>query len=196
MRQYRALIRLVRPTAIVPISRDPDDDQVLACALAADADLIVSRDRDLPPGTLRAVQRDLTTVLGGRMVEPMKRHRYRVVYELDESGRWIATVPRVKGCHTYGRSIEQARARIREALALFVRQAGTVHLVDDVRLPVVAASAVAAGRAARVRVEREQKRAKVALARAVSKLERLGLSTRDTGEVLGLSQQRVHQIRE
>jgi predicted nucleic acid-binding protein len=38
---------LVRPTAIVPISRDPDDDQVLACALAAGADLIVSRDKDL-----------------------------------------------------------------------------------------------------------------------------------------------------
>jgi putative PIN family toxin of toxin-antitoxin system len=31
VRQYRTLITLVRPTAIVPISRDPDDDQVLAC---------------------------------------------------------------------------------------------------------------------------------------------------------------------
>ena len=29
------------------ISRDPDDDHVLACALAAKADLIVSGDRDL-----------------------------------------------------------------------------------------------------------------------------------------------------
>jgi putative PIN family toxin of toxin-antitoxin system len=47
VRQYRTLISLVRPTAIVPISRDPDDDQVLACVLAADADLIVSRDKDL-----------------------------------------------------------------------------------------------------------------------------------------------------
>ncbi len=47
LRQYRALISLVRPTAIAPTSRDPDDDQVLACALAADADLIVSRDKDL-----------------------------------------------------------------------------------------------------------------------------------------------------
>ncbi len=45
---------------------------------------------------------------------------YRVVYELDESGQWIATVPRVKGCHTYGRSLSEARARIREALGLFV----------------------------------------------------------------------------
>lgn len=29
------------------IARDPDDDHVLACALAAQADLIVSGDRDL-----------------------------------------------------------------------------------------------------------------------------------------------------
>ena len=60
---------------------------------------------------------------------------YRVVYELDESGRWIATVRSIKGCHTYGRSIRQARDRIREALALLVRGAARARLVDDVRLP-------------------------------------------------------------
>ena len=37
----------MRTTKIAPVSRDPDDDQVLACALAADARLIVTRDRDL-----------------------------------------------------------------------------------------------------------------------------------------------------
>jgi uncharacterized protein len=44
---YRALAQLVRITAMAPVSRDPDDDQVLACALAADAGLIVTRDQDL-----------------------------------------------------------------------------------------------------------------------------------------------------
>lgn len=44
---YRALAHLVRTTAMAPVSRDPDDDQVLACALAADAGLIVTRDKDL-----------------------------------------------------------------------------------------------------------------------------------------------------
>lgn len=47
LRQYRALISLVRPTAIAPTSRDPDDDHVLACALGARAELIISRDKDL-----------------------------------------------------------------------------------------------------------------------------------------------------
>lgn len=43
---YGELATLVTPTPIPPtILRDPDDDHVLACALAADADLIVSGDK-------------------------------------------------------------------------------------------------------------------------------------------------------
>lgn len=57
LRQYRALIHLVRPTAIAPTSRDPDDDHVLACALGARAELIVSRDKDLLDlGTFHAIR--------------------------------------------------------------------------------------------------------------------------------------------
>ena len=44
---YLALVAMVAPTDIPKVVRDPDDDQVLACALAADADLIVSSDSDL-----------------------------------------------------------------------------------------------------------------------------------------------------
>jgi uncharacterized protein len=44
---YRALVTIVRPAAIEPTVRDPDDDHVLACATAAQAQLIVSRDKDL-----------------------------------------------------------------------------------------------------------------------------------------------------
>jgi putative PIN family toxin of toxin-antitoxin system len=44
--RYAELASLVQPAAIAPtIFDDPDDDQVLACAMAARADLIVSGDR-------------------------------------------------------------------------------------------------------------------------------------------------------
>jgi putative PIN family toxin of toxin-antitoxin system len=45
---YAAMVTLVLPAAITPtITRDPADDQVLAAALAANADLIVSGDAHL-----------------------------------------------------------------------------------------------------------------------------------------------------
>jgi uncharacterized protein len=44
---YAELTTIVTPAAIAPTSPDPDDDHVLACALAAQADLIVSGDPHL-----------------------------------------------------------------------------------------------------------------------------------------------------
>lgn len=55
------------------------------------------------------------------------------VFERDESGTWIVTVPRVKGCHSYGRTLEQARRHVREALRLF--DVGDVEITERVRLP-------------------------------------------------------------
>jgi putative PIN family toxin of toxin-antitoxin system len=44
----RALARLVSDLpAIKRISRDPEDDMVIACALASDAEFLVTRDKDL-----------------------------------------------------------------------------------------------------------------------------------------------------
>ena len=44
---YIEIVDLVEPIEIPQIVRDPDDDHVIACALAAKADLIVSGDKDL-----------------------------------------------------------------------------------------------------------------------------------------------------
>jgi uncharacterized protein len=46
--RYALLTTVVHPLAILPtVLDDPDDDQVLACAMAAKAELIVSGDRHL-----------------------------------------------------------------------------------------------------------------------------------------------------
>ncbi len=39
----------------------------------------------------------------------------------------------VRSCHTYGRSLSEARSRIREALSLLVPHAATAKLIDDVQ---------------------------------------------------------------
>jgi uncharacterized protein len=45
---YHQLVRIVVPGQLpAPVTRDPDDDLVLACALAAQAEVIVSGDDDL-----------------------------------------------------------------------------------------------------------------------------------------------------
>ena len=46
--RYSALANIIEPALLAnPVSPDPDDDHVLACALAAHADWIVSGDRHL-----------------------------------------------------------------------------------------------------------------------------------------------------
>ena len=48
VQDYERLTEIVEPEPLpAPVSRDPDDDHVIACALAARAQIIVSRDKDL-----------------------------------------------------------------------------------------------------------------------------------------------------
>lgn len=119
---------------------------------------------------------------------------YKVVIERDESGAWIARVPRVPGCHTYGRTLGEARRRIREALGLWVADADRAHLDFDVRLPEQARRVVRPLTVARRRAGDAQAEARAALVVAARTLVRAGFSLRDAGEVLGLSHQRVAQV--
>ena len=40
------------------------------------------------------------------MVETIVK-TYRIAYERDESGWWVASVRGVRGCHTQGRTVEE-----------------------------------------------------------------------------------------
>jgi predicted RNase H-like HicB family nuclease len=121
---------------------------------------------------------------------------YRVAYERDEPGWWVASVRGVRGCHTQGRTVDEARRRIVEALNLFVDNARTAAIVDDVKLPTGAARAVRAYATLRKKAEQEDRRAALAARRAVRMLRggRLKMSARDAARLLGLSHQRVHQL--
>lgn len=123
-----------------------------------------------------------------------KKRTYAVVFERDEKGLWVAHVKGIAGCHTQGRTIAQARDRIREALALFDVHADQAHLEDEVRLPGDVHRLVTAQRSARSKqeaLEAELRALNVKAARALTK--QVGLSLRDAGELLGASQESVRQ---
>jgi predicted RNase H-like HicB family nuclease len=124
--------------------------------------------------------------------------RYRVTYERDESGWWVASVRGVRGCHTQGRTVDEARRRIREALELFVDDARKAAIVDDVKLPSAATKAIRAYASLRRKADEEDRRAARAARRAVRVLRtgKLKMSARDAARLLGLSHQRVHQLTE
>src|SRR5438128_3073965 len=69
------------------------------------------------------------------MVEEIMK-AYHVAYERDASGCWVASVREVRGCHTQGRTVDEARRRIRKAMDLFVDDARSAKLIDNVKLPV------------------------------------------------------------
>jgi predicted RNase H-like HicB family nuclease len=125
----------------------------------------------------------------------MSPSAYRVIFDRDESGSWLARVPSVPGCHTHGRTLEQARRRVREALGAWVDDAETAELVEDIRLPRPVREAVRRSRVARRRAERERATAHEETAEAALALvEHFGVGLRDAGELLGLSHQRVQQL--
>jgi predicted RNase H-like HicB family nuclease len=126
------------------------------------------------------------------------RTSYTVRYERDETGWWVAQVKEAPAAITQGRTIAEARRRIREALALALEDdaaAKRAKLIDDVKLPADARRALEEARAARARLTTESKKAQKSTAKAVrALLESMHLSVRDAGDLIGISPQRVHQL--
>jgi len=123
------------------------------------------------------------------------RERYTVIYERDEVGWWVTRIREVPGCVTQGRTIEQARRRIREALSLFIGPAAEkVNLVSKVALPVVIRRKIELANASRKRAEVEGAVARERTIEVAKLLAAEGLSARDTGELLGVTRQRAHQL--
>lgn len=129
--------------------------------------------------------------------------KYKVVYEHDANGWWVASIPRVAGCHTQGRTLAHARERIREALEVALelpeaeaaKTARSAVFVEDVRLPAATKRKLVASRAARERAAAVETKAQEATRAAVRALVgAAGLSLRDAAELLGLSHQRVQQL--
>ena len=121
---------------------------------------------------------------------------YVATYTHDDRA-WIVRF-REPDIATFGRTLSSAKRYARSALAVYLElddlAAAGVGVIDDVRLPTSVSDEIS--RLADQRSKVEVMRAEVAEAtrRAASDLRRLGLSTRDVGEILGISGSRVAQI--
>lgn len=123
--------------------------------------------------------------------------KYVVTYEKDEGGWWIAELRGVPGVNSDGRTVAEARGRVREALGLAVGDAAAARaeLIDEVRLPAEARKLVTRATGARARLEEVQAEAQASTVEAVRALRgKLGLSVRDIADLLGISHQRVQQL--
>ena len=100
------------------------------------------------------------------MVEEVVK-TYHVAYERDESGWWVASVRELRGCHTQGRTVDEARRRIVEAMELFIDNGRSAKIVDHVKLPAAAKKAIRAYATLRRRAAQEDRRAALAARRAV-----------------------------
>ena len=127
--------------------------------------------------------------------------KYAVVFEPDEGG-WHVWIPRVRGCRSWGRSLDAARRHIREALSTCVDVLGDAaasiardaEFTERYKLPVDAKRALVLYQATKRRAEKEARVASESAQRAAMALTRKRISLRDAGELLGLSHERVHQI--
>ena len=100
----------------------------------------------------------------------------------------------VAGCYTYGRTIAQARERIREVLGLYVQNAEHATIVDDIRLPARARKRLERLARARADAERMQQNLNEEQRAAARQLREAGFSFRDSGDLLGCTRQRVEQL--
>jgi len=123
-----------------------------------------------------------------------KTKRYKVTFLRDEDGWWVASATDIKGCHTQGKTISQARERIREAMSLF-------DVPDDVELDEVIHvgtkqldALVEKLRATRAEAERVASESAEQTRVVATRLAEAGLSRRDVGELVGVSFQRVQQL--
>jgi len=54
----------------------------------------------------------------------VKKLRFSVIVEVDEDGYYVVSCPLFKGCHTYGKTIEEALENIKEVIEMCLEEEG------------------------------------------------------------------------
>lgn len=121
---------------------------------------------------------------------------YVATYTYDDRA-WIVQF-REPDIATFGRTLASAKRYARSALAVYLElddlEAAGVRVRDDVRLPSSVTEEIRRLTEQRSNVEKLRAEVATGTRRAAAELRRIGLSTRDVGEILGISGTRVAQM--
>ena len=121
--------------------------------------------------------------------------QFTAIFARDDNDTWLVSLAEEPRAHTFGRTIEAARAAIRDLAALwFELDEEEFAIAEQYDLDEETQRAVAEVTKARAAVEHASEVAKRAMADACERLTRKGLSRRDVASVVGVSGGRVQQI--
>ncbi len=122
--------------------------------------------------------------------------RFVATYTHDDRA-WIVQF-REPDIATFGRTLASAKRYARSVLAVHLEvedlAVAGVEVIDDIRLPSDVTEEITRIIDQRSKVDAMRGKVAEATRRTAAELRRLGLSTRDVGEILGISGARVAQI--
>ncbi len=120
---------------------------------------------------------------------------YTARLEKEHDGRWSVELDEEPRVHTWGKTIDQALNRMREAAALWFQTDETsIELIPRPVLPKTTGRTVEQARKAREQARNADRLAVDQTRKAAVALTSRGISMRDAAAILGISHQRVHQL--
>lgn len=135
----------------------------------------------------------MTSDIDSERTEDVKTCTARL--EREKDGRWTVELEEEPRVHTWGKTVDQALTRMREAAALwFNTDEDQIDLIARPVLPKTAGRTVEAARAARDQARDADRLAVEQTRKAAAALTSRGISMRDAAAILGISHQRVHQL--
>ena len=120
---------------------------------------------------------------------------HRVLYTRTAGGDWVASVRGLRKGRARGRTIRQARQRLRVALAAVVDDPYSIDFIEDVRLAGAARGLLVRHWAERRRLEAQARRAEDVSRAALEALLGAGLNVKDAADLLGIPPLKLQKLR-
>jgi predicted RNase H-like HicB family nuclease len=111
---------------------------------------------------------------------------HRVLYTRTAKGDWVASVRGLRGGRARGRTLRQARQRLRVALAAIVDDPYSMDFIEDVRVAGPARRLVVRHWAERRKRDAALRRSEDASRAALEALLAAGLNMKDAADLLGI----------